>query len=62
MPWKDYLTVFDGTCINVDSPQRAHYSISSAGTNMREKKDYFFSFVLSRAIDCRVDSFGIICE
>lgn len=60
--WHDYLRVFSSTCICVDSPQRAHYKITSAGANMKDKKDVFLSFSLEKPIDCSTHSFGIICE
>ena len=38
----DYVKYFNHTSIMVDARQRAHYPISSAGVNMKDKKDYFF--------------------
>ena len=46
MKFSDYLQSFSCTNINVDAAQRTHYQISSAGTCMKDKKEYFFAFTL----------------
>ena len=62
MKFSDYLQHFWSTSINVDATHRANYQISSAGTCMKDKKEYFFAFTLDEQIDCNVETFGIICE
>ena len=62
MKFSDYLQTFWSTSINVDAPHRAHYQIFSAGTCMKDRKEYFFAFTLDEEIDCNTETFGIICE
>jgi hypothetical protein len=58
----DFIKCFRGTYISVDTPSRAHYSVTSAGVDMSNDLDCFLSFKLTEPLDCNKETMGIMCE